>query len=104
MENKIKTINEFYLDQDDIEADELVIPKSVIEGWIQSIEAQEDSINEKIYAKEEMQKFLDDYYDNQIEPSDPDDVNRKHAEEIEPVEELSSDDENPNFIKKFEDS
>lgn len=38
----------------------ITIPCSVIENWIQSIEAQEDELNQKIYAKEEMQKFLDD--------------------------------------------
>lgn len=84
--------------------DELKVPRSVIEGWIRSIEAQEDSINETIFAREEMEKFLDEYYDNKIDAADPDDVNRKQSEVEEPIEELSTDDENPNFIKKFEDS
>jgi hypothetical protein len=31
-----------------------------LEEWIRSLEAQEDSLNEIIYAKEEMQRYLDE--------------------------------------------
>jgi hypothetical protein len=84
-----------------VEDDMITIPKSTLEGWINGLKENEDlevcgGHNTVI---DDMESFLDDYYDNQIETSA-----RKHAEdEIEPVEELSSDDENPNFIKKFEE-
>ena len=103
MEN-IKTYTDFELNENF--SDELLeIPKSTIEGWIRSIEAQEDSLNETIYAKESMQEFLDQYYENNIEPGDPDDFDEKYREDepVEEIDELSSDDENPTFIKKFED-
>jgi len=94
--------------EDDIvvEDDMITIPKSTLEGWINGLKENEN-LEEGGHNTiiDDMESFLDDYYDNQIESSDPDEVDRKLSkDEIEPVEELSSDDENPNFIKKFEDS
>jgi len=92
--------------EDDIvvEDDMITIPKSTLEGWINGLKENEN-LEEGGHNTiiDDMESFLDDYYDNQIESSDPDEVDRKLSkDEIEPVEELSSDDENPNFIKKFE--
>jgi len=149
----------------------LNISKSLLEKWIRSLEAQEDFLNETIYVKEEIQEFLDTYYDNELEPSNPEDLSfeknitkysdylnestieiedseegvyvltlhdihnivnsftdteisedaiveelqdykfvkvddpsiEKIGGDVEPIEELSSDDENPLFIKKFEE-
>jgi hypothetical protein len=77
------------------EDDLLEVPRSIIEKWIRSIETQEDSINESIYAKKEMQDFLDNY---KIESKGLND----DSESTE-IDELSSDDEDSSFIKKFED-
>jgi hypothetical protein len=149
----------------------LNISKSLLEKWIRSLEAQEDFLNETIYVKEEIQEFLDTYYDNELEPSNPEDLSfeknitkysdylnestieiedseegvyvltlhdihnivnsftdteiledaiveelqdykfvkvddpsiEKIGVDLEPIEELSSDDENTLFIKKFEE-
>jgi tetrahydromethanopterin S-methyltransferase subunit B len=100
MEN-IKMYEEFDINEDDM----ITIPRSVIEDWIQYLtDENEEVVIVQVYqVQEEMKKFLDDYYsDNKIDAADPEEIAKKHAEDIEPVEELSSDDENPNFIKKFE--
>ena len=79
----------------------LEIPRSIFEKWLASIKAQELTMNQAIFVKDEMQDFLNNYYDNQIEPSDPKEVAKNKMENE--VDELSSDDENPTFIKKFEE-
>jgi hypothetical protein len=103
MEN-IKMYEEF----DQIEwDDELKVPRSVIEGWINGLKENEDledgGHNTVI---DDMQDFLDDYYTNdKIDAADPDEIARKHAEDIEPEEDMTgaAADEDPTLIKKFEE-
>ena len=97
MEN-IKTYSDFELNEN-FSNELLEIPKSTIEGWIRSLDSQEDDLNQTIWAKESMQEFLDSY-----ETNDPEEfVQPVEDTSIEEIDELSSDDENPTFIKKFEE-
>ena len=65
----------------------LEIPRSLLEKWIASLKTQEQTMNQTIFVTEEMEEFLKNYYNDSEE-----------------IKELSSDDENPTFIKKFEES
>ena len=90
MENKIKMINEFF--DSDIEEDKtLSVPYSVIQHWRDEIGFDPEHAADLITDFLEMNMAQDD----EVQP-----VEDKAIEEI---DELSSDDENPNFIKKFED-
>jgi hypothetical protein len=103
MEN-IKMYEEF----DQIEwDDELKVPRSTFEEWCNYLtdDAGEVVIVQVLDVQEQMKKFLDDYYDNKIDAADPDEIARKHAEDIEPEEDMTgaAADEDPTLIKKFEE-
>ena len=79
----------------------LEIPRSIFEKWLASIKSQELTMNQSIFVIDEIQDFLNNYYDNQMELSDPEEVAKNKMENE--IDELSSDDKNPTFIKKFEE-
>ena len=93
MENKVKSMNEFFEPYKDYLGDEMIsIPKGKLEFWLETLTDldKDDDLNDVIRGLEE---YLTSE-DSEVQPV--------KDTAIDAIEELTSDDENPNFIKKFE--
>jgi len=93
MENKVKTMNEFFEPYKDYSGDEMIsIPKGKLEFWLETLTDldKDDDLNDVI-------RGIGEYL-----TSEESEVQPVEDKALDVIDELTSDDENPNFIKKFE--